>query len=101
MATFVRFGRSALLISLLLLASIGVPLKVFDSKGLERVDRLQKELYTLKETNTRIKRENTALRNEIRAFHANPGYIEKVARDELGMVGPFEIIYQFPANAPN
>ncbi len=101
MASLVRFVRIALIICLLLLASIVVPLKVFDSRGLERVERLKRDLTTLKETNTKIRRENHALKDEIRSFHANPGYIEKVARDELGMVGPDEIIYQFPDKDKN
>ena len=83
-------------IALLLAAVIVVPLKIFSSQGLERVERLEQELRVLKESNQELARENQALLSEIRAFHSNPGYIEKVARDELGMVGPNEIIYQFP-----
>ena len=52
--------------------------------------------FFLGENNRKLVRENQALVSEIRAFHSNPRYIEKVARDELGMVGPDEIIYQFP-----
>jgi cell division protein FtsB len=47
----------------------------------------------------RLERENLALRLEISAFHSDPSYIEKVARDELGMVGPDDVIYQFPEPA--
>ncbi|MCP4604059.1 MAG: septum formation initiator family protein [Proteobacteria bacterium] len=96
MNSLARFTRVALAIVLLLIAAIAVPLKVFDSRGIERVERLKIDLASLKETNRRIKRENEVLSNEIRAFHSDPGYIEKIARDELGMVGPDEVIYQFP-----
>ena len=79
------------------MAAVLVPLKVFDAKGFERVERLRAELTELNEANARLKRENETLRFEIQSFHANPDYIEKVARDELGMVGPDEVIYQFPS----
>jgi cell division protein FtsB len=96
MASFSRFMRSFVLITLLLAASIAVPLQVFGPQGIDRVARLQEEFETLEEHNKQIARENQAIRSEIGAFHANPEYIEKVARDELGMVCQDEIIYQFP-----
>ena len=96
MSSLARFLRVALPAALLLTAAIGVPLKVFDHRGLDRVERLGQELELLEEANLRIRRENDALRKQIHAFHSDPEYIEKVARDELGMVGPDEIIYQFP-----
>jgi cell division protein FtsB len=97
MASFYSFFRAILIILLLLMAAIVVPFKVLDQNGLDRVERLRTELQTLNEANARLKRENDALRLEIHTFHANPNYIEKVARDELGMVGPNEVIYQFPS----
>ena len=100
MTSLVRFVRIALPASLLLAAAVMVPLKVFDHRGLARVDRLRQELLTLEEENRAIQRENDAFRQQIHAFHSDPGYIEKVARDELGMVGPDEIIYQFPDDRP-
>jgi cell division protein FtsB len=96
MASLSRFARIALPIVLLAAAAIGVPLKVLDSRGLERVRRLERDLEDLQEANRKIRRENEALTTEIRSFHSDPGYIERIARDELGMVGPDEVIYQFP-----
>jgi cell division protein FtsB len=96
MESLARFMRYALPITLLLIAAIAVPLKVFDSRGLERVERLQRDLDELKEENRKIRRENEALQIEIRSFHSDPSYVEKIARDELGMVGPSEVIFQFP-----
>ena len=96
MDSLVRFVRFALPITLLLVASIAIPMKILDPRGLERVERLERDLDELNETNRRIRRENDALRIEIRSFHSDPSYIEKVARDELGMVGPNEVIFQFP-----
>ena len=95
MESLIRFGRIVLPIGLLLTAAVVIPVKLLDSRGLERVDRLERELENLEEINRQIERENRALLTEIRSFHSNSAYIEKVARDELGMVGPGEYIYQF------
>jgi len=96
MSSLFRFVRIALPIGLLLMAAIGVPLKALDSRGIERVERLNRDLDALKEANRRTRRENEALRTEIRSFHSDPSFVERIARDELGMVGMDEIIYQFP-----
>jgi cell division protein FtsB len=96
MGTIARFARIAIPAALLLAAAIVVPIKLFDQRGYERVERLKGELTQIEETNRALDRENDSLRLQIRAFHSDPEYIEKVARDELGMVGPDEMIYQFP-----
>ena len=97
MAVFYRFMRILLIVGLLAVGAVAVPIKIFDANGLNRVERLSRELDTLKEGNLELKRENELLRSQIRAFHADPNYIERAARDELGMVGSDEIVYQFPS----
>ena len=96
MGTIARFARIAIPAALLLAAAIFVPIKLFDQRGFERVEKLERDLAQIEETNRALDRENESLRLQIRAFHSDPEYIEKVARDELGMVGPDESIYQFP-----
>lgn len=96
MGTIARFAKIAIPAALLLAAAILVPLKLFDQRGFERVEKLERELEQIDEANRALDRENESLRQQIRAFHSDPEYIEKVARDELGMVGPDETIYQFP-----
>jgi len=93
---FIRVIKFALPIAALLLAAVAVPLKVFDANGVDRISRLRQEIDELKEGNKVIRRENESLRNQIRLFHADPRYVEKVARDELGMVAPDEMVFQFP-----
>jgi len=100
MRTLSRFIRIALPIAILLCAAVAVPMKLLDANGFPRVDRLGRELMQLNEKNRQLIRENDALRGQIQAFHSDPEYIGKVARDELGMVLPGEIIYQFPNAVP-
>ena len=99
MGTIARFVRIALPAALLLAAAIVVPVKLLDQYGYKRVEKLGRDLAQIAETNRALERENESLRLQIRAFHSDPEYIEKVARDELGMVGPDETIYQFPEGA--
>ena len=97
MASVYRFFRVILILGLLFIGVAVVPMKILDENGLHRVERLQKELASLNEADAKLKRDNELLREQIQAFHTDPSYIEKVARDELGMVGPDEIVYQFPS----
>ncbi len=96
MGSLSRFIWFVLPVTLVITTAVLVPMKLFDDKGLSRVDKLDLDLKKLKATNRILKRENESLRTQIHAFHSDPEYVEKVARDELGMIGPNEIIYQFP-----
>jgi cell division protein FtsB len=40
---------------------------------------------------------NAALAEEVRAFRTDPGRIEAIAREELGLVKPGEVVYEFRA----
>lgn len=64
--------------------------------------RLQREADRLIRMRTALQQESAALREEIRALHT-PGYIERIAREQLGLVKPGEIvllIVQPPSPAP-
>ena len=93
-----RFFRIVLILILIFIGAVLVPLKIFDANGRSRVERLERELSSLKDGDAALRRENELLRTRIRAFHADPNYIEKVARDELGMVGRGEVVYQFSSS---
>ena len=82
MASLYRFLRVVLILALVFVGAVVVPLKIFDADGLDRVERLQKELSSLTDGGTALKRENDLLQGRMRAFYADPDYIEKVARGE-------------------
>ena len=52
----------------------------------KEIAELEKEIAILKEANERF-------RSEIKALKEDPFYIEKTARDDLGLTKPGEIIY--------
>jgi cell division protein FtsB len=40
---------------------------------------------------------NAALEEEVRALRTDPGRLEAIAREELGLVKPGELVYEFRA----
>jgi len=49
----------------------------------------------MRQENVRLRQENERLRAQARALRSDLKYIEKVAREELGMVKKDEQVYQF------
>jgi cell division protein FtsB len=81
---------------LLGLTIVFVPLLVFDKLGLPRYQALSRELSRVDEENERLVREVKALRQETELLRSDPRALERLARDELGMVREGEIVFQFP-----
>jgi len=81
---------------LMVMAIMTVPTLVLDDQGLPRYRRLRDEVGELRKSNEELVREITELKSEIEALRADPTYIERIARDELGMVRAEEIVFQFP-----
>ena len=82
--------------SLMVMAIMTVPTLVLDEQGLPRYRHLRAELAELRESNEELVREIAALKREIEALRTDPAYVERIARDELGMVRDEEIVLQFP-----
>lgn len=80
---------------LLIGTAVYVPLKLNDENGYKRIEKLSSELENLKEQNRRLAKENESVKQKIRAIQSDADYIENIARNEMGMIGPDEIIYQF------
>ncbi len=83
-------------LGLLLLASVVVPLRVFETEGLPRYRALRQELHETREKNDRMRREVLQLREHVGRLQNDPEAIERLARDELGMLRNDEIVFQFP-----
>lgn len=68
---------------------------LFGERGLLHLWRLQGEKKRLDESNFLLQRENELLRERIYRLRHDDAYLEKVAREELGLVRDGEIIYRF------
>lgn len=82
--------------ALLVMAIVAVPLHILDEAGLPRYRVLEAELRQVEARNDRLRREVGSLKREVRALRTDPSAIERIARDELGMIRDEEIIFQFP-----
>jgi cell division protein FtsB len=83
---------------IILIASIGFVGvdSLFLSKGIPNILRLKRKLDNIDLRIEEIKEENTALQATIEKLRSDPLAIETIAREELGMAQPDEIIYQLP-----
>jgi len=71
---------------------------IISEHGLADLRSLKKERDQLVGENQKLTRENQAISIEIDRLKHDPGYIESIARRELGMIGKDEIILK-PQNS--
>jgi len=69
---------------------------VFGDNGLISLVRDKRHEKSLVQEKERIEKENKELRQEIERLKNDPSYVERLAREELGMVKEGEIVYMFP-----
>jgi cell division protein FtsB len=89
------FVQRTLPIGMLALSLVAVPVLVLQPQGLPRLRALQKELDEVDAQNADLKREVTRLRVEVKELRDDPAAVERIARDELGMVRRSEVVFQF------
>lgn len=85
----------ALPIGVLAIAIVSVPVMMLRPGGVARMRSLQKELDQVHEENAQLGRDVDALHAEVRALRDDPRAVEKIARDELGLVRKSEVVFQF------
>jgi cell division protein FtsB len=85
-----------LALAAVLALSIGyLPYRAYGPGGVARVLRLEGDLKRLEENNRHLREQNGKLRQQINGLKDDSGAIEAVARDELGLVRPEDIVFQF------
>src|ERR1041384_7555885 len=67
-------------------------------RGAIHLWRLRAEQARLDEQNYTLQRENERLRERIGRLQKDNSYLEKVAREELNLVKPGEIVYRFASS---
>ena len=81
-----------------LFSSLFVALALFTAlgeRGVFHLWRLRGEKKQLQERNFVLQKENEALRERVDRIHHDDLYLEKIAREELGMIRTGEIVYRF------
>ena len=80
----------------MVMAIMTVPTLVLDEQGLPRYRLLSHELQDLRDSNEELVHEIARLKTEVDSLRSDTNYVERIARDELGMVRPEEFVFQFP-----
>ena len=62
-------------------------------KGLLETMRARKQYVEVATSLTGLRQENTRLQDEIRRLKSDPATIESIARDELGLMRPGELVF--------
>jgi cell division protein FtsB len=84
---------------LLFLALFFIFLTIFGQNGLLQIGDLKKARMILTKETFALREENDSLRREIKGLKEDPFFIEKVAREELDLVRPNEVVYQFVSSS--
>jgi cell division protein FtsB len=82
-------------LGLLIVAAVAVPVMFWSPSGLARLEALQGQRRDLEVEMKRLEREIQRLRFEAESIKTSPSSIERVARDELGLVRQTELVVQF------
>jgi len=69
---------------------------IFGTHGYLAMSRTQKEIKKVQADLEQLNRENLKLEEEVQDLKTDPRVIEKIARDELGLARPGDIIYIIP-----
>lgn len=81
--------------ALLVFTALAVPLLITADDGLPRVRALREELIELHDDHGRLREEIQRLEQHVEALKSDPETIERLARDELGMIRQDEVVFQF------
>jgi cell division protein FtsL len=69
---------------------------IFGAHGFLAMRRTKQEIERVQGEIARLNQENTELSQEVKALKSDPHKIESIARDELGLAKPGEVIIKIP-----
>jgi cell division protein FtsB len=93
---FLRRPLRIILIVLVILLAASLP----GDRGLIGLIQMQRTRAALARDVERLAATNAALADEVRSLRTDPGRIEAIAREELGLVRPGELVYEFRGVPP-
>jgi cell division protein FtsB len=93
MLTNTRLAALLILSGLFLLGMMGVT--IWGEQGLLAVQHKQQEITRLAREVELLEQENARLVHEIQRLRVDMVYVEKIAREELGLVRPGELVFEF------
>ena len=82
-------------LGMLMVAAVSVPVMFWSPSGLARLEALRGQKRDLEVEMKRLERDIQRLHFEAESIKTSPSSIERVARDELGLVRQTELVVQF------
>ena len=80
---------------LLVFSLVCVPLRILSEEGLPRYRKLSGQLARTKTENEQLTQEIDRLGRDVHALRTDPRAVERIARDELGLLREGEVLFQF------
>jgi cell division protein FtsB len=72
---------------------------IFGAHGFVAMRRTQKEIAQIREQIGKINDENKSLAGQVNSLKSDPKAIERIAREEMGLARPGEMIFKLPDSA--
>jgi cell division protein FtsB len=72
---------------------------IFGAHGFVAMRRTQREIEQIREQIGKINEENKSLSDEVNSLKSDPKAIERIAREDMGLARPGELIYRLPDSA--
>ena len=72
---------------------------IFGVHGVIAMRRTQKEIEQIREQIGKLNNDNKSLASQVNSLKTDPKAIERIAREEMGLARPGEIIYKLPDTA--
>jgi len=69
---------------------------IFGTHGFIAMRRTQKEIEQIRDEIGRINNENKSLADQVNSLKTDPKAIERIAREEMGLARPGELIFKLP-----
>jgi cell division protein FtsB len=82
-------------LAVLTISLVAVPVLVFEPQGMPRMRALDAELKGVEAENAELRRDVGRLRAEVKDLRENPAAVERIAREQLGLVRRNEVVFQF------
>lgn len=89
----------ALPLGVLTVALVAVPVLVLEPQGMPRMRALEKELAGVQAENAELRRDVGRLRTDVKDLRENPTAVERIAREQLGLIRKSEVVFQFEKKA--
>jgi cell division protein FtsB len=95
MSSRAEWIQRVLPIAMIVGSVVAVPALAFSSSGLRRLAQLREERVRAEREESELGARIRELRAQVDRSKHDPRAVERVARDELGLVRPTEVVFQF------